>query len=83
MKESQFEADVKDFFSSTNKSELLVINSDLLYDSKNRINMCRTHINNARPEKDKAGPHPKHVVFVVRVDQSKGEQAISFGRNWR
>lgn len=82
MKESHFVSQVEDFFAEKGEG-LLVVNSDLLYDSRDRINMCRCHINNARLEKPSSAP--KHVCFIVRVDQTRVSeyQPLSFGRNWR
>jgi|LauGreDrversion4_2_1035121.scaffolds.fasta_scaffold18905_3 hypothetical protein len=71
-KRDEFDAKVEDFFKSSNPNTLLVVFADMLNDSKNRINMCRSIINNSRlnraiQNKDSVLPI-KHVCFILRID---------------
>ena len=39
---------VAEFFQNSNESKLLIIHADMISDTKNRINMCRSIINSNR-----------------------------------
>lgn len=83
-KRDEFKEKVKLYFES-DTTDMLVIYADVLNDSKNRINICRSIINSTRldkPENDNA-ISPKHVVFIIRIEQSREEIGLSFGRQWR
>jgi hypothetical protein len=48
-KKDDFDNDVLSFFKDK-KENMLIVYADILNDSKNRINMCRSIINNSRME---------------------------------
>jgi hypothetical protein len=45
-KREQYQRSIEDYFDSSNPNQLLMIFADMQTDSKNRINMCRSIINN-------------------------------------
>jgi hypothetical protein len=45
-KREQFQLKIEEFFEASNPNQLLLIFADMQTDSKNRINMCRSIINN-------------------------------------
>lgn len=87
-KRSQFNQKLTEFFDNSNPKTVLLVYADMLNDSKNRINMCRSMINNHRLKR-MSNKKPdeilliKHVCFIMRIDQNKEDQSISFGKEWR
>lgn len=72
-KKSDFEKRVEDFFDMNNSNNLLIVHADILSDSKNRINMCRSIINKFRMKRLQKLKIPfqlpiKHVCFIIRID---------------
>jgi len=45
-KREQFQRSIEEYFDFSNPNQLLMIFADMQTDSKNRINMCRSIINN-------------------------------------
>lgn len=77
-KREHFEKKVKDFFDPNNHNSVLLIFADMQTDSKNRINMCRSIINNQRLKRSLSKEEHevlpvKHVCFLVRIDQNKDD----------
>lgn len=67
-KKEHFDQSVAQFFESK-ESELLIVFADLLNDSKTRINMCRSTINNIRLETSDSRVQGsiKHAIFIIRI----------------
>jgi len=79
---------VEEFFEPENPSNVLLVFADMTNDSKNRINMCRCIVTNLRLKRtiNKQNADQlliKHVCFIIRIDTTKEDQSISFGREWR